>query len=42
MMGNAILNKGKLDGDIIKLNIEMLEGGQEGVGGPGEITLKKV
>jgi hypothetical protein len=39
MMGSAIKHKGKLEGEIIKLKVEMPEGGQ----GPDgiEMTLKK-
>lgn len=45
MMGNAMPHKGKLDGDVIKLKVEMPAGGpggQGGPGGPGEMTLTKV
>ena len=39
MMGTAMPNKGKLEGDVIKIKMEMPGGGQ---GGPGELTLTKV
>jgi hypothetical protein len=35
MNGNAIPHKGKLEGDVIKMNVEMPGGGQGGPGGPG-------
>ena len=39
MMGTAVPNKGTLDGEVIKLKMEMPGGGPEG---PGEMTLTKV
>ncbi|MBN2635562.1 MAG: hypothetical protein JXR61_04775 [Prolixibacteraceae bacterium] len=42
MMGTAIKHKGKLDGEVIKLKVEMPEGGPGGEQGPGEMTLTKV
>lgn len=42
MMGSPIKHKGKLDGEVIKLKVEMPEGGPGGEQGPGEMTLTKV
>nr|WP_319571105.1 hypothetical protein [uncultured Draconibacterium sp.] len=45
MMDSTIKHTGKLDGEVIKLKIEMPEGGPQGPGGPGGpdgITLKRV
>lgn len=42
MMGNTMPHKGNLEGDVIKLKMEMPGGGQSGPGGPGEMILKKV
>ena len=39
VMGNTMPHKGKLDGEVIKLKVDMPDGG---MGGPGEMTLKKV
>ncbi len=39
-MGSSITHKGKLEGDVIKLKVEMPEGGQGPEGGI-EMTLKK-
>lgn len=40
MMGTAVPNKGKLEGEEIKLKMEMPDGAPGG--GPGEMTLTKV
>ena len=45
MMDNTMKYNGKLEKDVIKLNMEIPEGGPGGPGerrGPGEMTLKKV
>ena len=46
MMGNAMPHKGKLEGEVIKLKVEMPGGGPDGQGGPdgsgGEMTLTRV
>ena len=42
MMDSTIKHTGKLDGEVIKLKVEMPEGGPGGPGGPNEITLKRV
>lgn len=40
--GNAMSHKGKLEGKVIKLKVEMPDGAQGSSGGPGEMILKKV
>ena len=40
VMGNTMPHKGKLDGEVIKLKVDMPDGG--GMGSPSEMTLKKV
>ncbi len=42
MMGNTISHKGRFEGDVIKLKMDMPQDDQGGSGNPNEMTLIKV